>query len=74
MFIHDAVLEALICGDTHILVSDLHQAVERLKQKDEHNEGKTGFEQQFEVTTKSFTTEVLLCIHFSIEDVGASVT
>ena len=36
--------------ETHwIPASDLHQVVERLKQKDEHNKGKTGLEQQFEV-------------------------
>ena len=53
-FVHDAVLEALICGDTRIPASELHQAVQRLKQKDEANEGKTGFEQQFEVNNFFF--------------------
>ena len=48
-FIHDAVLEALICGDTRIPASDLRQLVERLTLTDEENGGKTGFEQQFQV-------------------------
>ena len=55
------MLEALICGDTQIPSSDLRQAVERLKQRDEQNEGKTGFEQQFEVANDechiNFTTK-----------------
>ena len=48
-FIHDAVLEALICGDTRIPASDLRQAVERLTQTNEESGGKTGFEQEFQV-------------------------
>ena len=51
IFIHDAVLEALMCGDTQIPVTDLRQAIERLKQKDEQNDGKTGLNKQFEVIT-----------------------
>ena len=51
-FIHDAVLEALICGDTRIPASDLRQVVESLTQRDEENGGKTGFEQQFQVKYK----------------------
>ena len=54
IFIHDAVLEALMCGDTQIPITDLCQAIERLKQKDEQNEGKTGLDLQFEVRTNNY--------------------
>ena len=43
------MLEALICGETQMPAFDLHRTVVRLIQKDEANERKTGFEQQFEV-------------------------
>ena len=52
-FIHDAILEAMTCGDTRIPASDLRQVVENLTQTDEENERKTGFEQQFEVNYKN---------------------
>ncbi len=48
-FIHDAVMESLLCGDTRIPAFDLQRAVERLAQTEDENGGKTGFEQQFEV-------------------------
>ena len=50
-FIHDAVLESLICGDTQIPSSDLLQALDKLKKTDRHFAGpKTGFEIQFQVS------------------------
>lgn len=48
MFIHDAVLESLSCGDTQILAGDLVVAIQRLREKDEHTQ-RTGFETQFQV-------------------------
>ena len=48
MFIHDAVLESLTCGDTQIPASGLTGAIEKLKQKDSET-GRTGFETQFHV-------------------------
>ena len=49
-FIHDAVLETLICGDTQIPSSDLHRALGKLKKVDKHTAGMTGFEKQFQVS------------------------
>ena len=37
VFIHDAVLESLTCGDTQILASRLSGAIKKLKQKDRVN-------------------------------------
>ena len=48
MFIHDAVLESLTCGDTQILASGLSGAIEKLKEKNTET-GRTGFETQFQV-------------------------
>ena len=48
MFIHDAVLESLTCGDTQILASGLSSAIKKLKEKDSET-GRTGFETQFHV-------------------------
>jgi len=48
MFIHDAVLESLICVDTQIPASGLVGAIEKLKQRDNET-GRTGFETQFHV-------------------------
>ena len=49
VFIHDAVLESLTCGDTQIPASGLSGAIKKLKQKDRET-GKTGFETQFHVS------------------------
>ena len=51
MFLHDAVLEALMCGDTSIAapVKDAKEKVAELAKVDPKT-GKTGFETQFEVT------------------------
>ena len=48
MFIHDAVLESLTCGDTQIPASGLSSAIKKLKEKDKET-GMTGFETQFHV-------------------------
>ena len=37
VFIHDAVLESLTCGDTQIPASGLSGAIEKLKEKDRVN-------------------------------------
>ncbi|XP_062509499.1 receptor-type tyrosine-protein phosphatase F-like isoform X2 [Corticium candelabrum] len=47
-FIHDAVLEALTCGNTQIPVQNLRTAVAKLSKKDAKT-GKTGFECHFQV-------------------------
>ena len=58
-FVHDAVLEALICGDTRIPASDLHQAIQRLNEANERN---TGFERQFQVKIINKLTLAVQCI------------
>ena len=49
MFIHDAVLEALICGETQIPAQLLPDTVKQLDSCDQQS-GKTGYEIQFEVS------------------------
>ena len=48
-FIHDAVLEMLICGDSQIPASDLRRALDQLRKADKKFDGLTGFEKQFQV-------------------------
>ena len=48
VFIHDAVLESLTCGDTQIPASGLASAIKTLKEKNRET-GRTGFETQFHV-------------------------
>ena len=50
MFIHDAVLEQLICGNTHIPTPDLRRTLEKLKQEElKDGKFKTGYAIQFDV-------------------------
>lgn len=48
MFIHDAMLESITCGNTQVSASDLQRAVTKLKQRDPITK-LTGYEQQFKV-------------------------
>ena len=48
IFIHDAVLESLSCGDTQIQAGDLVKAIQKLREKDEVTQ-RTGYETQFQV-------------------------
>ena len=48
MFIHDAILESITCGNTQINVTNLQKVVNKLKQKDQVT-SLTGFEQQLKV-------------------------
>jgi netrin-G3 ligand len=47
-FIHDAVLEALVCGNTQIPVESLRVAVSKLSKRNEKSQ-KTGYDGHFEV-------------------------
>ena len=46
IFIHDAILEAMTCGDTQINASDLRRSIQKLGQRDPETR-LTGFESQF---------------------------
>ena len=48
MFIHDAILESITCGNTQVSAADLQRAVTKLKQRDPHTK-LTGYEQQHKV-------------------------
>ena len=48
MFIHDAILESITCGNTQVSAADLQRAVTKLKQRDPHTK-LTGYEQQYKV-------------------------
>ena len=52
MFIHDAVLEQLMCGDTQIQATDLNRTLPRLLQPQQQRDGsfKTTLALQFDVS------------------------
>ena len=50
IFIHDAILESVTCGDTQIEAGNLRRRLSQLQKKDDS--GRTGFELQFSVSTQ----------------------
>jgi len=48
-FVHDAVLEAILTGDTHIDVVSLKSSIRKLDQIQNDSSGIVGFEQQWKV-------------------------
>ena len=48
IFIHDAILEAVICGDTQMSAYDLRKSIRKLTQRNPQTHF-TGFERQFKV-------------------------
>ena len=52
VFIHDAILEAVTCGDTQISASDLRRNIQKLSRRDQETRS-TGFESQFKASHQS---------------------
>lgn len=50
IFIHDAILEAIICGDTEVVARNLHNHIQKLMQT-EPGENITGMEMEFKKLT-----------------------
>ena len=50
IFIHDAILESVTCGDTQIISGDLRTTLNKLQRQDQS--GKTEIELQFAVSYK----------------------
>ena len=48
MFIYDAILESITCGNTQISAADLQRVVTKLRQRDPNTQ-LSGYEQQFKV-------------------------
>ena len=51
IFIHDAILESITCGNTQISAANLQIRVNKLKQRD-GDTNLSGYEQQFKVPTE----------------------
>ena len=64
IFIHDAILESVTCGDTQIEAGNLRRRLTQLQKKDES--GRTGFELQFSVSTQCGIMDTPLCVQPSI--------
>ena len=60
IFIHDAILESVTCGDTQIEAGNLRRRLTQLQNKDES--GRTGFELQFSVSTQCGIMDTPLCV------------
>ena len=52
MFLHDVILESLLCGNTEVSCELFSKELNDLKQKDQ-NTGKSGLELQYEVPNKN---------------------
>ena len=53
IFVHDAILESVTCGDTQIETFSLRVAMRKLKERS--LQGETGFQQQFSVSYHAHT-------------------
>ena len=67
IFVHDAVLERVTCGDTQIMASDLRNIINKLGRMDPKTR-LTGFQSQFQVILHSslYSTHLLLLAPASI--------
>ena len=64
VFIHDAILEAVICGDTQIESGDLRAKLDKMHKKSQS--GKTELELQFAVSPLITTTSYTSSIHCNV--------
>ena len=62
-FIHDAILEAITCGDTQIESGDLRAKLNKMQK---NQSGKTELELQFTVSPLINTTSYTLFIHCNV--------
>ena len=53
VFVHDAVLEFVVCGDTQIVAADLRKVLSKLGRRNPHTQ-LTGYTLQFRVSHFSF--------------------
>ena len=64
VFIHDAILEAVTCGDTQIESGNLRAKLKKMQKKNQS--GKTEMELQFAVSPFITTTSYTLSIHCNV--------
>ena len=50
MFIHDALKEYILCGQTEIAANDIRKVIEDLSEQQDPCSAATGFEHQFQVS------------------------
>ena len=49
IFIHDALKEVILCGQTEILAADMRMVINQLNMQNDPCSASTGFEHQFQV-------------------------
>ena len=61
IFIHDAILEAVTCGDTQVCAANLRRKVQKLSRRNPKTQ-LTGYERHFKVCMLSMNIILLWCI------------
>ena len=64
MFIHDALKEYIICGQTEISAADIRKVIEELSVQHDPCSASTGFEHQFQVVEQSLSS-CLYIVHIA---------
>ena len=67
MFVHDALSELVLCGETDIPAADIRISINNLK-KTITGENITGFQKQFQVYLLHFDIIINLNTHFDLSD------
>ena len=67
VFIHDAILESMTCGDTQIEAGNLRRKLKQLQTRDES--GRTGLDLQFAVSNRNEVVRVycVKCVFLDTE-------
>ena len=72
IFIHDAILESVTCGDTEIEAGDLRKRLAQLKTRDES--GRSGLDLQFAVRLLNSTCKQFNCTQKLSKWFGRKIT
>ena len=74
MFIHDALKEYIICGQTEISAADIRKVIEELSEQHDPCSASTGFEHQFQVHVALKSEELIFmsCVTVCIDRLWVS--
>ena len=66
MFVHDALKELIMCGETEIPAPDLESIINKLS---ETNDGTTEFDKQFQVYIACWLVILMSWMQYSVKNV-----